>query len=311
MEKNKTDQISIEFSTTRDDSYSRLNSSMFLEDMAFSRYRIKKEYLSTILKCENPEEVIDFLSNRISIFRYRNRWGDRLNLEDSVLDLIEFISARIARNGYCVFEIIKGGDDLTKLKVVLGDIQVKKKEVVQLIPSDIAKELNCKTKISIPRTKCFLIEFPKVICSGKKYKKILKEMGEIDDNDPMYSILNPSNLTKIEGYDPMKHRKKLDLILRQLTRDTSWHHREHSSSRDIFSNYYVTLRSLRFKRTKIILLKHIFDFIESIVANIFEGPILKIEYAKTIEDIDKIIENYEIGKFTHEQHMKIITEYSL
>lgn len=309
MEKNKTDQISIEYNMSHDVSYSRINSSMFLEDIAISRYRIKKEYLSTSLHCENPEEVIDFFSKRI--FRFRNRWGDRLNLEDSVLDLIEFVSSRIAYTGYCIFEIIKEGNNLTGLKFIPGDIEVKKNEVVQIIPNDMAKKLNCKTKISIPRTKCFLIEFPKTICSSKKYKKILTKMAEIDDKDPMFSILSPSNLSKIDGYDPIKHRKQLDLILRRITSDTSWHHREHFSSRDIFSNYYTILRSLKFKRTKLILLKHISDFVESMMENIFDRPILKIQYDKTIEDIEEIIENYENGKFSHELHMKLISEYSL
>ncbi len=87
-------------------------------------------------------------------------------------------------------------------------------------------------------------------------------MAEIDGKDPMLSILNPSSLSKVNGYDAKKHRYILDLTLRQLTKKLSWHHREQFSSRDKFSDYYSTLRSLKFRRTKIILLNLFFDFIK-------------------------------------------------
>lgn len=310
MEKNKTDQISLDFDIPRNDFFLRHNSSMFIEDLSFSKYSIKKKFLTVSLESENQDEIIDFLSNKITTFRYRNHWGNKLNLNDAILELLETISNKLTNYGNCVIEKISEDGNLCRLKVIRGEVIIKRKNIIQIVPLDIAKEMNCKTKISIPKNKCFILEFPKEVCSSKEYKYILEQMVKIDSKDPMFSIMNPSSLSKAKGYDAMKHREKLDIILRRFTRKISWHHREQFSSRDKFSNYYSTLRSLKFRKTRIILLNHILGFIKLIVENSFtDDTKLNIAYSKTINDIDTIINDYENGKFSHELHMKIITEY--
>lgn len=310
MEKNNTDQISLDYDKQqRSDFLLRHNSSMFMEDISFSRYKIKEKFLSISLESKKQDEVIDFLSNKITTFRYRNHWGGRLNLNDAVLDLLETISGKLVHNGNCVIEKIYEGGNLSRLKVVRGDVIIKRKNVIQIIPADIAKKMNYKTKVFIPKSKCFILQFPEEICSSKDFKYILEQMLKIDSKDPMFSIMNPSNLSKIKGYDAMKHRDKLDIILRKLTRKISWHHREQFSSRDKFSSYYSTLRSLKFRKTKVIMLNHLFNFIKLIVEDSFTDTKLNITYSKTLEDIDNIISDYKKGKFSHDLHMQIIQEY--
>jgi hypothetical protein len=309
MEENNQGQISIDFDNPRTDFLLKHNSSMFVEDLSFSRYNIKEKFLSISLESKNQDEVIDFLENRISTFRYRNHRGKKLDINDAVLELLQTISIKLVHNGNCVIEKIYEDGNLSHLKVIRGEVVIKRKNIIQIIPVDIAKGLNCKTKIFIPKNKCFILEFPKEICTTKDYKYILEQMVKIDSKDPLFSIMNPSNLSKVKGYDSMKHRDKLDIILRRHTRKISWHHREQFSSRDKFSNYCSTLRSLKFRKTKIILLNHIFDFIKLIVENSYEDTELNITYSKTIKDIDNIIKNFENGKFSHELHMQIIQEY--
>lgn len=311
MEKKyKQGQISLDFDTPRSDYIHRHNSSMFMEDLSMSRYRIKEDFLSISLESENQDEIADFLSNQVTTFNYRNRWGNRLNLNEELLELLETISDKLVNEGNCVIEkIFDENGSLTRLKVIRGEVKIRSEKVIQVIPKNIAKELKSKTKISIPKSKCFILEFPEEICSIKDYKNILEQMLKIDSKDPLFSVLNPSNLSKAKGYDAMKHRENLDIILRRLTRKISWHHREQFSSGDKFSYYYSILRSLKFKRTKLQMLNHIFKFIEQIVNELFPEANLKIAYEKTISDIDKIIENYKNGEFPHELHMQIIREY--
>ncbi|PQB06904.1 hypothetical protein BST83_06870 [Polaribacter filamentus] len=309
MEKSKTDQISLDFDTPRSDFLLKHNSSMFIQDLSFSKYSIKEKFLTISLESKIQDEVVDFLSNKITTFRYRNNWGNRLNLNDAVLELLETISSKLVHNGNCIIEKIYEDGNLICLKVVRGEVIIKRKNVIQIIPANIAKEINYKTKVFIPKAKCFILEFPEEICSSKDFKYILEQMVKIDSKDPMFSIMNSSNLSKVKGYDGMKHRDKLDIILRKLTRKISWHHREQFSSRDKFSNYYSTLRALKFRKTRVIMLNHLFDFIKLIVEDSFPDTKLNIAYSKTIEDIDNIISDYEKGEFSHELHMQIIQEY--
>ena len=309
MEKNNSNQISLNFDTPRSDFLLRHNSSMFLEDLSFSRYSIKEKFLSISLESKNQDEVIDFLSNKITTFRYRNHWGNRLNLNDAILELLETISNKLVYNGNCVVEKIYEDGNLSRLQVIRGEVIIKRKNVIQIVPVDIAKEMNCKTKVYIPKNKCFILEFPKEICSSKDFRYILEQMVKIDSKDPMFSIMNPSNLSKTRGYDAMEHRDKLDIILRKLTRKISWHHREQFSSRDKFSNYYSILRALKFRKTRVIMLNHLFDFIKLIVEGSFTDTKLNMTYSKTIKDINNLISNYEKGEFSHELHMQIIQEY--
>ncbi len=309
-EKNKTDQISLDFETQqKSDFLLGRNSSMFMEDISFRRYSIKEKFLLISLESKTPDEVIDFLSNKITTFRHRNNWRNRLNLNDAVLELLETISGKLVHNGNCIIEKIYEDGNLVCLKVVRGEVIIKRKNVIQLVPANIAKEINSKTKVFIPRTKCFVLEFPEEICSSKDFKYILQQMVEIDSRDPMYSIMNPSDLSKTNGYDAVAHRDKLDIVLRKLTRKISWHHREQFSSVDKFSNYYSTLRALKFKKTRVIMLNHLFKFLKLIVENSFTDTTLNITYSKTIEDIDNIISDYQEGEFSHEVHMQIIQEY--
>lgn len=309
MEKSKTDQISLDFDIPRNDFLLKHNSSMFIQDLSFSKYSIKEKFLAISLESKIQDEVVDFLSNKITTFRYRNNWNNRLNLNDAVLELLETISSKLVHNGNCIIEKIYENGNLNRLKVIRGEVKIKRNTIIQIVPIDIAKKMNCDTKIIIPKSKCFILEFPKEVCSSKDYKNILEQMVKIDSKDPMLSILNPSNLSKIKGYDPMKHRDKLDIILRRQTRKISWHHREQFSSRDKFSNYYSNLRALKFRKTRVIMLNHLFDFIKLIVENSFTDTKLNITYSKTIEDIDNIISDYEKSKFSHELHMQIIQEY--
>ncbi|MHA7843014.1 MAG: hypothetical protein ACX93I_06815 [Winogradskyella sp.] len=306
----KDGQLSLDYDVPRNENFLRHNTSMFIQDLSISKYSIKNEYLSLSLITEVEEDITNFLVNNITTFRYRNNyWSRRSNFSDEILELIETISNQLINKGFCVFEKIYDEGKLARLKVVVGEYKIKRNNIIQIIPNDIASKIKSNTRVFIPKEKCFILEFPKRLCSSKDYLYILKKMAEIDAKYPMFSILNPSNLSKVNGYDAMKHRYKLDLALRQLTKKISWHHRAQFSSRDKFSNYYSTLKSLKFRRTKIILLNHIFDFIKSIIEEIFDGTTLDISYTKSLDEINKIIKDYEKGIFTNDQHLKIIKEF--
>lgn len=126
----------------------------------------------------------------------------------------------------------------------------------------------------------------------------------------MLSILNNhSDLNKINGYDAFTHNNYLELIVWKLTKTISWHHRSQFSQKEIFSSYYTTLRDLKFKKTKLLLMYHIFKFMENMIEETFENVKLKICYIKSIEEINLLINNFEKGNFSIKDYEQAITDY--
>lgn len=300
----KTDQISYDF-RNQEFQYNRNghNVSMFLDDLSFSRYSIKDR--SVKIEVTTPDEA--FLVASINEkFPINDSW--RNNLSESILNFFALISGELAHNGFCIFEkvCILNSSKFIALKLIKGKLTLKKEKIIQYVPNE--KGNNSK-KIIIPLDKCFKIEFPNDICTFKEYVKVLTKMREIDTKNPMFSILNPSELNKITEYNPLEHNKKLDLVLWNLTKKISWHHRSQFSRKELFTGYYLTLRDLKFKKTKLILMYHIFNFIEEIIEKVFDETKISINYIKKIEDIDELIENFKKGNFSQQDYLKAIGEY--
>lgn len=311
MGKSKTNQQSIDLRYQGYNPQYKLgghNISMLLDDLSFSKYDLKDELITVSVNPDIENQLEKSIRETFPISK--DSWNT--NLSDSLFDFFSLISSKIVHEGFCVFEkvtiIDETQSDLVYLKLINGDLEIKKTKIIQNISKEQAERIGCKTKITIEKEKCFIIDFPDKICSRKSYLKILKEIKKIDAKDPMFSILNPTPLNGINGYDTLTHRRYLDLVLWNLTKKISWHHRSQFSQKEIFSNYYLTLRDLKFKRTKLIFMNHIFRFIERVIEELFQETITII-YFKDISDIDQLISDFMSGNFTNKDYLKAISDY--
>ena len=269
----ETDRISQNIRDQRAQYNNGHNLSMFLDDLSYSRYDIKDNTVNISVTSPNDALLVSALNEK---FPNSDRW--RNNLNESILNFFAMISSELIYTGVCAFEkiCIKDSSEFIALKLISGKLEFKKDKIIQYVTDESRNNI----QVFIPIEKCFIIEFPDEICSTKEYLKILDEMLVIDNKNPMFSILNPSALNKISGYNPMEHNKKLDLILWGITKKISWHHRSQFSKKELFSPYYLTLRDLKFKKTKLILMNHIFKFIEEMIENIFSDTKISIAYIK-------------------------------
>ncbi|MEN3324322.1 hypothetical protein VP395_11340 [Mariniflexile soesokkakense] len=303
-----TDRVSIEFKEDMDrDFFLRHNTSMLLDDLKVSRYNFRDDSVDLSIDSK-IEDIVNIIDEKFPDYNF-NSW--RIDLTNTILDFFDVISDELVKNGICVFEKVCNSDDgvFNSLSIVNGKKEIKRKLIVQQIPKNISIKNNINKSVSIPIDKCFVLEFPKTICTKKQYIRILDNVKNIDSKDPVLTVINSTDLSRTQGYDVWDHRKKLDLILWQMTKKISWHHRQHYSSKELFSNYYMTLKNLKFYKTKLILVEHIFNFIKHVIENIFEETTFNFKLKKSLEDIDLIIDDFKKGNFTHQQYMGVISDY--
>ncbi|GAA3732975.1 hypothetical protein GCM10022422_14490 [Flavobacterium ginsengisoli] len=303
----ETNQISIEFRYPYDYHHKEatyFHYSMLMDDLSFDTFQHRKGLITFTLETQNSNAVLDEI---INIFELHPDTWQGISTEVVLIELFLLITNKLTRDGICCFEKNSSiaNNTLLNIKLIDGDIKRKWNFLKQSVPKDIENK-----SVKIPIDKCFIIEFPHQLCTTKQYSSLIKTIKEIDSKDsPMLSILNPSKLTKIKGYDTLAHHNYIELITWRLTKDISWHHRSQFSQKEIFSSYYLTLRDLKFKRTKLLIMYHVFKFMENMIEEVFNDVKLKISYIKNIDDIDILIDNFEKGNFSHEDYMQAIRDY--
>ena len=305
----ETDRISQEnFAHGENSGLGSLNYSMLIEDFAISRYRLKDNKLSIKLTGVKAEEIKMDLSNLLRFDQYGLDMHSE-KFEQIIMYTIESTSNHIVNNGHCIFEKIykkskRENKRLVSLRPISGKTLISRKYVTQIFTNEDNKII----KLKIPITKCYIVEFPIIICSEKKYLNTLKRIKGIDKRNPLKSIFD-TNFDSKSSYDVWEHRRVLDLKLWEITKDISWHHRSQYSNKEMFSNYFLSLVDMEFKRNKILLLEHILKFIESIINDLFKNIEVNISYQKNHTDIEKEIEDFKRGNFNQDRYIKIIKDY--
>jgi hypothetical protein len=305
MENKATDQISINFQYPYQ--YNReslFNYNMLIDDLSFNKYRYSNGEINFDLESDNVSEAMEKIIEKFELCT--DSWRN-LNTNNEILDFFILISNTLIYDGICCFERISSvqNNKLESIIKVKGDIRKKNGFIIQKLPKEVGNK-----SVRIPSNKCHVLEFPEEICTTTEYLNIMKKIRAIDSKDPILSILNPSPLNKIKDYDAFKHKKYLELILWKITKKISWHHRSNFSQKEDFSNYYTILRDLNFKKNKLILMNHVFRFIEKMINEEIEGVKLSITFTKSIDDIELLINNFKIGHFKTDEYLKTIKDYN-
>lgn len=300
MEKIKTDKISLEVNSSYDSSH---NLTMFIEDLKFSKYRVKDGKLNIEVKYDvNKTSESDIIERVRSLFNiHKGFWRNELN--EVLLTVIENIWYEVISEGYCVLERVKDFDNGEEVLLIINEINdIGKKNILQKYYSLEGG----KKYVKIPLNKCYFLKFPEEICNYKQYRKILSEIKNIDKKDPMFSVLNPTGLKNIKGYDYIEHKKKLNEILFSITKDISWDFRSRFSSE--FSDYYIMRRNLLFKKNKLILFNHVTNFVKGIVEKSFQELEVNFKFHKSILDIDNQVQRLENGNYSQKEFTNTLME---
>ncbi|QGK75030.1 hypothetical protein [Flavobacterium sp. SLB02] len=303
----ETNQISIEFRYPYDYHYreaSYFHHSMLMQDLSFDKFEHRKGLITFTLEAQDSNTILEEITNIFKL--HPDTWRGN-STEVVLIELFLLIANELIRDGICCFEKNSSisNNTLVSIKLIDGNIKRKWNSLKQSVPKSIGNK-----SVKIPIDKCFILEFPHQICTTKQYSSVIKSIKEIDSKDsPMLSVLNPSKLSKIKGYDSITHHNYIELKTWGLTKDISWHHRSQFSQKEFFSSYYMTLRDLKFKKTKLLLMYHIFKFMENMIEEVFDDVKLKINYIKNIEDINLLIDNFEKGNFNLENYTQAIRDY--
>jgi hypothetical protein len=300
----ETDQISIDYNYLyRTNGIDGFNYNMLMDDFQFNKYSYHRgEGITFDIQSSNIEQI-----TKIVIEKFDTSYEPwRTNtINDVLMDFFVLIANKLVYDGSCCFERILLNEDqsFARLNLIKGALKYTNKYVIQFTQDN---------KIKIPREKCYILEFPEEICSTKEYVSMLTKIRQIESKgDPMHTILNPTELNSTKGYDTMEHRNYIELDLWKLTKLISWHHRSLYSQKEMFSSYYTALRDLEFKRNKLIIMNHVFKFIENVIEDIFEDTKLNISFTKTVSDINDLIDSFKNGNFSSDDYLKVIREYHI
>lgn len=260
---------------------------MFIQDFHQSILpiqRSKQENLTIEIEPKDPSLealIIEILGD--------SRPFMREDFTKTIIDFTEQIASYVTHYGFIVFEYVTYkdiNDNLSyRLKIIQGEeTKIRKRKVIQLIPHEAVKEFSLPKEIEIPKSKCYVIEFPNSLGGKKDYIKFLREFKEFGSKTPFMNYFK-NKLVGQPGYDLNEDQRTHELELWKLTNKFGWHHRANSNK--LFSQYHYVYRYLRFKRNKIVLRDSLLENVKGIITEIggrFNKKItLKIDGLMTVE----------------------------
>jgi len=294
-----SDEVSADYNYSEE--YEMLHQSMMFKEDIYASITPFISSRSKKVTCSLVSSNEDFERKILKLFPWNYHSLEGFYFTEAILDTITYIAKHIVNDGIIIFEHIKyvdnNGFTSYGLKRIYGEkLVIKRKYITQTIPPEVALENNTSISIKIPKSKCSIIEFPKALGGKKKYLKILKELKELDINNPVLNF-SRSPLSGAKGYNVMEHERLNRIELTKVTKPISWHHRRHSG--DDFSGFYYVRRSLKFRRSQVILRDYIINELNHIISIIAKKEklktSLKIEGLLSLEEINQKISDWETG----------------
>jgi hypothetical protein len=271
---------------------------MFIDDFSniISLYGSEEKF-----KCYLEPANKDFEKTLISIIpSHFNSY--RSDFNDKVRGFLKTVASHLTQKGYVVFEFIEITDinDVVSysLEPVLSlGYKSNSENVIQVLNPEIANKLNY-SEVSIPKDKCYIIEFPEALGGRKMYTEFLEDFENIESKSPyMNYFQNP--LMNQQGYDVTAHQRINDIEFWKKSNQFGWHHR---GGHDKFiSPYYSIYRNLQFRKSQIILRDFIIDELKKIVISLSEKLIqqkieIKIDGLVSLGMIDEKLEKWKKGE---------------
>lgn len=286
-------------------------STMLIEDYSqniASQYGNSRKNIHCSIE-PNPEKDIELFKELFPRFE-RHHWND--DLTDIVLRSIEALASMLVSKGRIVLEYVRYLDEdrgtIFRLEPIQAEkLIIKRNSVIQIIPDDIAKEQMCVNKVVIPRGKCYIIEYPRILGGIKRYCSSLDKFKKLGSLSPLVSYFN-NNFDGFTDYNYIEHHKMYELELWNKSKFVNWHHRQYSGKD--FSSFYVVNRRLRFQKTRFILRDHIIQELKTIFNSCskkigLESELI-IEGITPISKVDETIIKWQNGEIGEKEVMEVM-----
>ena len=238
---------------------------------------------------------------------------ERHHFNEAILESVEEIADNLVRYGRAVYEFVQFTETKPKEFILMDisdlDLVIKDKVVIQRnIPLRAQQELNLPSSIEIPRTKCFIIDFPETVGGRDKYMKLLNDLSKPFD-ESFYGFAMSHIERKMPEYNFNEHSRINKEFLWSATREIGWHHRSVGDENDLCFPHYAILRRLRFRRSKLILRDHILENLISIIKDIGKQLeiALEIKITNTLQsasEIDTAILGWQNGTLEYKDALK-------
>lgn len=258
----ETDKISIRHYGNSSESTEHY-SWMFMEDFYRNIVPVYRSHQESV-NCSLKPETEDFKRKLVDLLpSMGERYND--NFDHAVLKSIEHIANHLVYRGYIILEFVTLKDinnkESYRLDSIYGDkIKIEKENIIQFFFEQDTGKIN---HVIIPKSKCFIIEFPKVLGGKDNYLKFLTEFKALGIQSPMMQFLN-NPLREQEGYNSLVHQNLHNIELWKKSKLFNWHHR--SNGNPEITSYYYLYRKLNFIKSRIILRDFIIEELKNIIA---------------------------------------------
>lgn len=239
---------------------------------------------------------------------------ERDDLNEAILESVEKIADNLVRYGRAVYEFVQftetNSKEFTLMDISYLDLVIKDKVIIQKnIPLRAQQELSLPSAIEIPRTKCFIIDFPETLGGRDKYMKLLNDLSKPFD-ESFYGFAMSHIERKMPEYNFNEHDRINKEFLWSATREIGWHHRSLGDDNDLWFPHYAILRRLRFRRSKLILRDHIIENLIAIIRSIGEQLDIGLEISiqnslQTVSELDTAISAWQSGMLEYKDAMNL------
>ena len=268
---------------------------MFTRDVhtGIMPFRNGRTYPFTIKLARKNQRLEDQLKEFLDVGAH----GSRNQLDETVWNIVDILSHRLAGFGDAYLEIVydsdKSGLNGKKLEFVPhGKIVNLFSRYIQLVPVRDWKR-NEKKFYIIPSNRIWHVKLPRKLGTPRQHRKMLKQLSLLSEPMPKFA-LKTSDTGNSEKYDFTAHRKARDIAIESAT--SRWGSISSLGRIEGTTEYYQIVNGLQAAYSKASLREHIINEVNSLLARLGIRNSLKVTGLKTSVEIDNAIQKLERGE---------------
>jgi hypothetical protein len=229
----------------------------------------KDEKLEGIIACAVAEQPDSYFGRGITA---------------AVCEFVERVTSRLMYYGKAaVFEIVFLRDP--KTNNLAGCDLFSRREIIQRVPAKVAAERNLPTSIELDLDRLAIFSLPTEFQAIGKLKESLSKLG----GGTLTRMFDTSRQSDRFGYDIKEHIRFQQLATAAATRSIGWS--ANQNLYELFTEYYILYRRLRFERFIIILRESILETlsvaIDRIAKQFGTTAELKVVGLPTLSDVER------------------------
>ena len=282
------------FSNVKQDNLGSL-AFMFIRDVhtGIMPFRNGRTYPFTIKLARKNQRLEDQLKEFLDVGAH----GSRNQLDETVWNIVDILSRRLAGFGDTYLEIVydsdKSGLNGKKLEFLpRGKIVKLFSRYIQLVPVRDWKR-NEKKFYIIPSNRIWHVKLPRKLGTPRQHRKMLKQLSLLSEPMPKFA-LKTSDMGNSEKYDFTAYRKARDIAIESVT--SRWGSISSLGRIEGATEYYQVVNGLQTAYSKALLREHIINEVNSLLVRLSIRNSLKVTGLKTSVEIGNVIQKLERGE---------------